>query len=197
MEWLKDNQGNQCSVEYFGSREKAQAALDSLKNCAECINCSDCSECSCCSGCSYCSHCSECSDCSECSRCSDCSYCSHCSGCSGLEAVEDKKEEKALEIRNTIPVVANLHQRIYEAASAPGALEMGTWHTCDKTHCRAGWTVTLAGEAGRKLESFFNTELAAMMIYDASCPGFKINPARFFDDNDVALADMKKLAEGV
>ncbi len=111
-----------------------------------------------------------------------------------MEAVDDKKEEKALEIRNTIPVVADLHKRIYEAASAPGALEMGEWHTCDKTHCRAGWTVTLAGEAGRKLESFFNTELTAMMIYDASCPGFKIHPARFFDDNDVALADMKKLA---
>ena len=72
---------------------------------------------------------------------------------------------------------------------------MGDWHTCEKTHCRAGWAVTLAGEAGKKLESFHNTPLAAMMIYDASAPGFKINPGRFFDDNDEALADMKRLAE--
>ena len=71
---------------------------------------------------------------------------------------------------------------------------MRTWHTCEKTHCRAGWTVTLAGAEGKELERRFNTELAALMIYDASCPDFKINPARFYDDNDAALADMKKLA---
>ena len=35
-----------------------------------------------------------------------------------------------------------------------------------------------------------------MLIYDASDSTFKINPARFYDDNDVALADMKRLAEG-
>ena len=76
-------------------------------------------------------------------------------------------------------------------------MEMWTWHTCEKTHCRAGWTVTLAGAEGRKLEKFYNTELAAMLIYDASDPGFKINPARFYDENKDALADMKKLAEKV
>jgi hypothetical protein len=72
---------------------------------------------------------------------------------------------------------------------------MDAWHTCEKTHCRAGWAVTLAGEAGKRLEQFFNTELAAMMIYDASCPNYKINPVRFHDSNEDALADMKKLAE--
>ena len=46
---------------------------------------------------------------------------------------------------------------------------------------------------GKKLESFFNTELAAMLIYRES--GYKINPARFYDSNEDALADMKKLAE--
>jgi hypothetical protein len=72
---------------------------------------------------------------------------------------------------------------------------MDAWHTCANTHCRAGWVVTLAGEEGRALEQRFNTQLAAMKIYDASCPGFKINPCRFFDNNEDALADMKKLAE--
>jgi len=72
---------------------------------------------------------------------------------------------------------------------------MQTWHTCKNTHCRAGWVVTLAGQQGKELEDFYNTELAAMMIYDASTEDFKINPARFFDKNDEALADMKKLAE--
>lgn len=72
---------------------------------------------------------------------------------------------------------------------------MKTWHACETTHCRAGWVVHLAGEKGKALESFFNTELAAMMIYDKSCEGYKINPSRFYDDNKSSLADMKKLAE--
>lgn len=73
---------------------------------------------------------------------------------------------------------------------------MGRWHTCENTHCRAGWAITLAGEAGKKLEGFYNTALAAMLIYDASDPSFKINPGRFFDANEDALADMRRLAEG-
>jgi hypothetical protein len=70
---------------------------------------------------------------------------------------------------------------------------MDTWHTCETTHCRAGWVVHLAGDEGKELEKFFNTELAAMKIYAAS--GFQINPSRFYDGNDAAMADMKKLAE--
>jgi hypothetical protein len=95
-----------------------------------------------------------------------------------------------------IPKIENIHQAIYAAASAPRALEMGVWHTCKQTHCRAGWAVTLAGAAGRNLERFYNTPLAAMLIYDASDPNFKINPGRFYDGNEDALADMKRLAEG-
>lgn len=92
-------------------------------------------------------------------------------------------------------MIENIHQRIYEAASAPGALEMASVHPCENTHCRAGWAIALAGEAGRALEEFYNWELAAMLIYDASAPGFEISPARFYDKNDEALADMKRLAE--
>jgi len=53
----------------------------------------------------------------------------------------------------------------------------------------------LAGDEGRALERFYSTELAAMLIYDASDPSFRINPARFYDDNTAALADMKQLAD--
>jgi hypothetical protein len=68
-------------------------------------------------------------------------------------------------------------------------------HTCANTHCRAGWVITLAGKEGKELEQRFGWNLAAMKIYDASAPGFKINPCRFFDTNADALADMKALAE--
>ena len=93
----------------------------------------------------------------------------------------------------SVPAIQDIHKAVYEAASQPGALEMSGWH-CGTTHCRAGWVVALAGEAGKKLEAFHNTELAAMLIYKES--GYPINPARFYDSNEDALADMKRLAEG-
>ncbi len=71
---------------------------------------------------------------------------------------------------------------------------MDNWHTCKTTHCRAGWVVHLAGEAGYALERFHNTPLAAQLIYRAS--GSPINPCRFYDSKEDALADMKRLAEG-
>lgn len=69
---------------------------------------------------------------------------------------------------------------------------MGAWHTCNTTHCRAGWVVHLAGEAGYELELFHNTALAAQLIYRES--GYEINPGRFYDSDSEALADMALLA---
>ena len=71
---------------------------------------------------------------------------------------------------------------------------MDTWHTCQNTHCRAGWVVTLAGEEGKALEAFFDTPLAAMKILDASSL-LQVSPVRFFEANDDALREMKKLAD--
>ena len=71
---------------------------------------------------------------------------------------------------------------------------MSLWHTCETTHCRAGWVVTLAGDAGRALEAFHNTRLAATLIYRESSP-HKVSMLRFFETNEVAMADMKRMAE--
>ena len=73
------------------------------------------------------------------------------------------------------------------------ALKMDNWHSCNTTHCRGGWVVHLAGEAGYALERFHNAALAAQLIYRES--GAPINPCRFYDSNEDALADMKRLAE--
>jgi len=94
-----------------------------------------------------------------------------------------------------IPVIPDIHKAVYEVSSRSESLNMRNVHTCENTHCRAGWVITLAGDAGRRLEEFYNWELAAMLIYDASEPGFQIHPARFYDSNEDALADMKRLAE--
>jgi hypothetical protein len=94
-----------------------------------------------------------------------------------------------------VPVIANIHQKIYEAATS-GGFDMGGWHTktaCGTTHCRAGWAVHLAGDAGYALERFHGAGLAAQLIYKAS--GSPISPVRFYDSNEDALADMKRLAE--
>ena len=71
---------------------------------------------------------------------------------------------------------------------------MRHWHTCETTHCRAGWVVALAGEAGRKLERRTSALFAAMQIYKAS--GYEISPCRFFDSDADALEDMRRLADG-
>lgn len=71
---------------------------------------------------------------------------------------------------------------------------MGSWHTCDTTHCRAGWVVTLAGEAGKALEAHTSTEFAAMQIYKASSE-IPVSPVRFYEDNETALADIVRCAE--
>lgn len=118
----------------------------------------------------------------NCTNCTDCLRCAGCTGCTG-----DSKSAF------TVPVVPDIHKAVFAAVSVPGALNMGKWHTCDTTHCRAGWVVTLAGDAGKELEKKTSTLFAAMQIYKAS--GYAISPNRFYDDDKTAMADMKRLAE--
>ena len=91
------------------------------------------------------------------------------------------------------PAIPDIHKAVHAAASQPGALNMSTWH-CGTTHCRAGWVVTLAGEAGADLERRIGTSAAAALIYLKSDPALERIPD-FYCDNKTALADMKRLAE--
>jgi hypothetical protein len=97
-----------------------------------------------------------------------------------------------------VPVIENIDAAVLQAVTAePKLFDMSTWHderSCGTAHCRAGWVVHLAGEAGYALEKFHrDTGLAALLIYKAS--GSPINPCRFYDSNEDALADMKARAE--
>jgi hypothetical protein len=74
-----------------------------------------------------------------------------------------------------------------------GAFEMGSWHTCDTVHCRGGWVIALAGAAGKKLEEQTSSEFAAMAIYHTSS-AIKVSPVRFYEANDVAMADIRRCA---
>jgi len=72
---------------------------------------------------------------------------------------------------------------------------MGDWHTCDTTHCRGGWVVFLAGKEGAEFEKHTgDTLFSAMMIYHKSST-IRVSPVRFFETNEVAMADMKRCAE--
>lgn len=90
------------------------------------------------------------------------------------------------------PVISDIHKAVYAAASLPGALNMLTWH-CGTAHCRAGWVVTLAGDAGKAMESCIGTSAAAALIYMASDPQIERIP-NFHSTNNEALADMARLA---
>jgi hypothetical protein len=92
-----------------------------------------------------------------------------------------------------VPVVERLDRRILEAVAAPGcALDMGTWHSCETTHCRAGWAVHLAGKAGYALEEKLGgPEQAGRAIYRASTGRVPY----FFATNERAFEDLRRCAE--
>jgi hypothetical protein len=90
------------------------------------------------------------------------------------------------------PAIPSIDAAILAALEAGGALDMRTWHTCATTHCRAGWAIALAGDAGRDLESQFGPGTAGALIYAASRPGIPV--PNFFANNDDALTDMRTFA---
>lgn len=196
LTWVSDNHGNRCSIKYYGSFAAAQEALDSLVrcvNCENCENCTDCKDCSICESCNNCLGCLRCFRCWHCSACSDCSDYTHRKHCSHGMGLEIKNQTQPASLK--IPIIPHIHQRIYEAASRPGALCMDDWHSCKTTHCRAGWVIELAGREGRALERFYrDTSFAAQQIYRTSSP-LHVPSARFYDSEEDALADMKRLAD--
>ncbi len=86
-----------------------------------------------------------------------------------------------------VPTVADLDAKILSCIENGGGLEMDRWHTCDTTHCRAGWAVVLAGYAGRILEERVGSYAAGALIYEASTG----NVPDFFAENEDALEDIK------
>jgi hypothetical protein len=114
-------------------------------------------------------------------------------GCMGLTALPADIVLGGKRIADA-PAIPDIHRAIYAAASREGALDMSDWHTCSTTHCRAGWAVALAGDAGRALEAATRgTGNAAYLIYAASDPARPV--VDFYASNTDALADMKRRAE--
>ena len=92
-----------------------------------------------------------------------------------------------------IPVIPNIDAAILNEINQQGcSLNMSDWHTCETTHCRAGWAVHLAGDAGYDLDRRFGTNVAGAMIYNASRPGKPV--PSFYANNGDALEDIEKCA---
>lgn len=92
-----------------------------------------------------------------------------------------------------IPKIDRLHTKIAEAIERGGVLEMESWHVCETTHCRAGWAIHIAGEAGKKLEAKVGSSAAGALIFSASYPDQRV--PNFYTDNETALADIKRCAK--
>ncbi len=91
------------------------------------------------------------------------------------------------------PVVPNIDAAILAAIRTQGcSLKMNRWHSCETTHCRAGWAIHLAGEAGYTLERATTPYLAGRLIYEASRPG--VPCPDFFASDLEALADLAQCA---
>lgn len=104
---------------------------------------------------------------------------------------------RGAQLPSWVPTITNIHQKVYNAAREPGALEMKSFHSngyCGTTHCRAGWVNVLAGPAGRALEGVWGPDVAAAMIYIASDPGLECIPD-FYSTDAEALIDMELQAE--
>ena len=90
-----------------------------------------------------------------------------------------------------LAIAADAAQRLRAVAqaalAAPDALQMDSWHTCDTTHCVAGWAIAQAGEPGRLLEAAVGPQMAGLMLLGTEAH------AHFFDADATARAWLQEV----
>ena len=83
-----------------------------------------------------------------------------------------------------IPTAEQAAPLLAEVAAAAlvcdDALDMSTWHTCETTHCIAGWAIQLAGKRGAALEKEYGSQSAGLALLGAEAA------SHFFDTNEEA-----------
>jgi hypothetical protein len=78
---------------------------------------------------------------------------------------------------------------VAKAALEPNALKMAYWHTCETTHCIAGWAIHLAGEGGKALADKFNPHIAGLSLLGPEAA------LHFYDIDETATAWLKSKLE--
>jgi len=188
-------------------------------NCSRCIYCENCQECTKCVSCknsrdslecnscksvincTSCTSCTNCVGCRSCDKCHNCCYsdcCFQCDSCNhsiNLSSKSDYYNNDRMPV--SVPIIENIHQRVWAAVQVEGALNMNSWHKdgfCGTTHCRAGHVTVLAGEEGRALECQTSTAFAAMQIYKASS-NIPVLLNQIYANKKEALKDMERCAK--
>ena len=88
-------------------------------------------------------------------------------------------------ILNFTPNPSLLQEIAEKVLSAPSALNMDRWHTCDTTHCLAGWAVMLHPD-GKRLEENSSTYLAGRLLLGDEAAKM------FFASNEAAIKWLKE-----
>jgi uncharacterized protein YjbI with pentapeptide repeats len=90
-----------------------------------------------------------------------------------------------------VPVVPDIHQRVYEVANQPR--EQDDWYAYEAPHFWCQCVVTAAEEKGQQLVGRLGTLAAAALIYIASDPKLERIPNFYVPERD-AFKEMERLA---
>lgn len=86
-----------------------------------------------------------------------------------------------------VPTVMDIDAMILPYCEIKNGLEMKDVHTCETTHCRAGWYCFTNGQ---ELEKQVGWWMAGVLLFRASYPDKPI-PDFFNYNNDAVLADIR------
>lgn len=90
-----------------------------------------------------------------------------------------------------LTIASDAPERLQAVAKAilndNSALFMGDWHTCETTHCLAGWAIHQAGESGRLLEASAGPHMAGLQLLGIEAA------EHFYDSNDDARAWLESI----
>ena len=93
----------------------------------------------------------------------------------------------------SLPTPEEAERRIKAVANAAlaseAALDMGDWHTCETTHCIAGWAIHNEGSVGYILEKAVGSPMAGLMLLGVEAH------AHFYDTTGKARKWLKSKLE--
>ena len=92
-----------------------------------------------------------------------------------------------------LPIAADAPARLLAVAEAalatPDALEMGSWHQCETTHCICGWAEHLGGPLANLIIKIYGNDVGGLMLL-----GVKAH-AHFYSSNNKARAFLQSVID--
>ena len=103
----------------------------------------------------------------------------------------DLREADLTDVQGLV-IAADSEQRLKEVASiilsGEGELLMSHWHSCETTHCLAGWAIHQAGEVGKILEANVGPHMAGMQLLGVEAA------SHFYDSTEDAMKWLESIA---